>query len=160
MKTTPLLLTSRVFGTAIPLLAIAALWCGCSTQGPPLLDPFPPGGNGAALPVERVSAGAGLVMTASVDKVRGGFEVHGLVRRRTFDEPARGAHIDVLLLNSSGQVLENVSVAYPLNAHPFRYSALLATRKAPPGAAVKVVFHDAAKSAGESVSPVPSAHSF
>ena len=160
MKTTPILLASRVFGTAFPLLAIAALWCGCSTQGPPLLDPIPPGGNGAALPVERVSAGAGLVMTASVDKVRGGLEVHGLVRRRTFAEPAHGAHIDVLLLNSSGQVLESVAVAYPPNAHPFRYSALLTTRKAQPGATVKVVFHDAPKAAGESVSAVPITHSF
>ena len=141
--------SARVCGTAIPLLAIAALWCGCSTQGPPLLDPFPPGGNGAALPVERVSAGAGQIATASVDKVRGGFEVHGLVRRRTFAEPAHGAHIDVQLLDSSGQVLESAAVAYPPNAHPFRYSALLTTRKAPPGATVKVTFHDAQKSEGE-----------
>ena len=88
-------------------------------------------------------------MTASVDKVRGGFEVHGLVRRKTFAEPAHGAHLDVLLLNSSGRVLESVSVAYPPNAHPFRYSALLATRKAPPGATVKVVFHDAPRSRDE-----------
>ena len=160
MKTKQIIVTARTLRTAFPLLAIAAWWCGCSTPGQPLLDPFPPGGNGAALPVERVSAGAGQIATASVDKVKGGFEVHGLVRRRTFAEPAHGAHIDVLLLNSSGQVLESVSVAYPLNAHPFRYSALLTTRKAPLGATVKVLFHDAQKSAGESASPVPLTRSF
>ena len=147
MKTKQIIVSIRTLRTAFPLLAIAALWCGCSTSGQALLDPFPPGGNGAALPVERVSAGAGQIATAGVDKVSGGFEVHGLVRRRTFADPSPGAHIDVLLLDSHAQVLESVAVAYPPNEHPFRYSARLVTRKAPPGAMVKVVLHDADKSA-------------
>ena len=91
MKTILTLTTTRFFRNAFLPLATAALWCGCGLPGQALLDPFPPGGNGAALPVERVSSGAGQIATASVDKVRGGFEVHGLVRRRTFAEPAHGA---------------------------------------------------------------------
>ena len=108
-----------------------------------------------AIPVERVVGRDGYIATANVSTSERGLVVHGLVRRISFGDPAFGAHVDVLLLNAHGKLIESVATSYwpqqiphgPRNAFPqSRYSLRLATKTPPAGATMKVVFHDESKS--------------
>lgn len=107
------------------------------------------------IPIECVAGREGYIVTANVSTSEHGLVVHGLVRRMSFSDPAFGAHVDVLLLNARGKIIESVATSYwpqqiphgSRNAFPqSRYSVPLITKTPPSGATLKVVFHDESKS--------------
>ena len=116
-----------------------------------LID-FVLGGDRAELPVavEKVSGGGGFIISAHVRAYGNNVFVSGLVG----GDPVRGAHIDVLVLNAQGKVVEGVAENYLPRDIPHgqrggfaqsRYTARLAARPAN-DSTVKVIFHGVPKS--------------
>lgn len=118
-------------------------------------------GEHAELPVrvERVSSGDGTVASVHVRSHGSGALVFGLVRRHLYRMPPPGSHVDVIVLDAQGHVVQGTAVEYlprqipyerPTSRPQSRYSARLASRPSI-GSSVKVVFHGVPKSKCEFV---------
>lgn len=106
------------------------------------------------VPVERVSKGGGLIVTAHATPADGGLRVGGIVRKAPIVQSVPGSHVDVFVLNARGQISSAVATDYfprPL-AHPSsRYGpgnshyGVRLPAIPPAGSTVRVVFHGIAK---------------
>jgi hypothetical protein len=104
--------------------------------------------------VEKVSGGGGSITSAHVRAYGDKVFVSGLVGRQSPGSPPPGAHVDVIVLDAQGKVVEGIAETYLPRDIPHgqrsgfaqsRYTARLAAR---PGndSTVKVVFHGVPKS--------------
>ena len=105
------------------------------------------------IPVEKVSSGGGRIATAQVRAYRTGVFVSGRVERQSVGNPPPWSHVDVLVLNRRGKVIESATVNYLPRDIPhgqrggFPQSHFTARLKAlpPAGATVKVAFQAASR---------------
>jgi hypothetical protein len=142
----------------VSLIGAAFAFVGCTSQlqerlqkSDGLIDCLV-AGNRADLPnpVKKVSGRSGSVVTSHLRGYGDRIYVFGLVSRASIVEPGPGAHVDIKVENSRGQLVQTAAVAFIPRTIPHSlrgtqgrssYAATLAIRPAP-DATVAAVFHD------------------
>lgn len=103
------------------------------------------------VPVEIIGSGRGRIETAQVRAYGAKVYVTGFVRRAWPGDPHPAAHVDVMVVDASKRLVETKLATYLPRSIPhgqrggFAHSSFTVrlTALPPPGATVKVIFHDA-----------------
>lgn len=151
-----------IFPARLVLLSVVLASTACTSpawlrlQHSDGLFDFVLGGERAEVPVavEKISGGGGSIISAHVRAYGKDIFVSGLVGRLSLGDPPPGAHVDVIVLNAQGKVIEGVAENYLPRDIPHgqrggfaqsHYTARLAARPAA-DSTVKVAFHGVSKS--------------